>query len=94
MTKQESRMKRAERIAEYEGFNELDYYSSFDGLMPIVERVNSEKTDNCIEVYSHCVIVSSINNTHLKTALCKYKQGTLIDALQRAIIFYHKNKGK
>lgn len=68
------------------------YYSSYDGLMPIVERVNNDAADkNYIKILLADVRVY-YNCEYDFKAFDYGNTNPLIDALQNAIIFYHENK--
>ena len=100
MTKNE----RAMFIAKYiEGFTARDqvkfaeyseryekYYSSFDGLMPIIERINKDDSRDGIDITYEVIAYGN----HCKYATFDYKDNDLITALQKAILFYYENKAK
>lgn len=70
----------------------IELYSSYDGLMPIVERVNNNSDENyCIKILLFNISVFKIYADDFK--FFDYNEKIpLIDALQDAIIFYHQNK--
>lgn len=67
-------------------------YSSFDGLMPLVERVNKNfETHFAFDIDAFEInVYVNLCATHFE--LCRFD--SLIDALQEAIIYYYENKEK
>jgi len=68
----------------------IELFSSCNGLMPIIERINKDNSQNSIEifdysVYCHCEKLTVVNGFN-------YVDTLLIEALQDAILFYHDNQ--
>lgn len=72
-------------------YNKL-HYSSFNGLMPIVERVN--KSESAPMYFNFAKRFVTLRKKFFDKNKIRFhcKNTPLIDALQEAIIYYHENK--
>lgn len=70
----------------------VDVYSSFNGLMPIVERINIKHPTDRIEIKSNHVYCDL--HDRIEQGFHYGDDIPLIDALQDAIIYYFENKEK
>jgi hypothetical protein len=80
-------------IKEYTKLELINTYSSFNGLMPIVERVN-RSNDGWIFTFDEGYITIAGNNWYQLYCSYQKENETLIDALQRAILYILKIEGR
>ena len=85
-----------ERTRAFENENDvIDYFSSFNGLMPIVERVNNKRSvDTGIVITKYEIQVYFTGGRPTSVFVYNDSKYPLIDALQAAIIYYHENRGE